>query len=369
MATANPFDLLGDDGNDDPSQLIASHQQKLSVKKPVLSVSASAAPSAKLPSKPLPPAQAVRESRNSNTAPVRGGTGRGGIVRGAGFVQNRFLAGRSTNGYSGGAPAENGDAGKTLERDGGSYGPPREAFRGGRNGVVVNGNAEERFDPGRPPRRVYERRSGTGRGFDMKRDGAGRGNWGTATDDFIAQETEKGGNLNEKDIASEKLVQKEGQTIDASKDERDASNESEEKKQEDNEMTLEEYEIIREEKRKALLSMKVAERKVQFDEFKDMQQLSIKKGNDDVFIKLGSDKDLSKRKENTDKEERAKKAITISEFLKPTEGERRYSPGGFGRGRGRGSFRGGYVSNNLSSASQAAPLIEDPTQFPTLGGK
>ncbi|PKU86384.1 RGG repeats nuclear RNA binding protein A-like [Dendrobium catenatum] len=369
MATANPFDLLGDDDNDDPSQLIASHQQKLSVKKPAPSVSASAAPSAKLPSKPLSPAQAVRESRNSNTAPVRGGTGRGGSVRGAGFVQNRYLGGRSTNGYSVGVPAEDGDASKALERDRGSYGSPREAFRGGRNGVVVNGNAEERFDPGRPPRRVYERRSGTGRGFDVKRDGAGRGNWGTATDDFIAQETEKGGNLNEKDIASEKLVQKEGQTIDASKDERDASNEAEDKKQEDNEMTLEEYEKVREEKRKALLSMKVAERKVQFDEFKDMQQLSIKKGNDDVFIKLGSDKDLSKRKENTEKEERAKKAITINEFLKPTEGDRRYSPAGFGRGRGRGAFRGGYVSNNLSSASQAAPLIEDPTQFPTLGGK
>ncbi|KAL0910411.1 hypothetical protein M5K25_021391 [Dendrobium thyrsiflorum] len=370
MATANPFDLLGDDDNDDPSQLIASHQQKLSVKKPTLSVPASAAPSAKLPSKPLPPAQAVRESRNSNTAPVRGGTGRGGSVRGAGFVQNRYLAGRSTNGYSGGVPAEDGDAGKTLERDRGSYGPPREAFRGGRNGGVVNGNVEERFDPGRPPRRVYERRSGTGRGLDMKRDGAGRGNWGTATDDFIAQETEKGVNLNEKDIASEKLEQKEGQTIDANKDKGDASNEAEEKKQEDNEMTLEEYEKVREEKRKALLSMKVAERKVQFDEeFKDMQQLSIKKGDDDlVFIKLGSDKDLSKRRENTEKEERAKKAITINEFLKPTEGEKRYSPGGgFGRGRGRGSFRGGFVSsNNLSSASQAAPLIEDPTQFPTL---
>ncbi|KAH0456399.1 hypothetical protein IEQ34_014306 [Dendrobium chrysotoxum] len=64
----------------------------------------------------------------------------------------------------------------------------------------------------------------------MKRDGSRRGNWGTATDDFIAQETEKGVNLNEKDIASEKLEQEEGQTIDASKDKRDASNEAGEKK-------------------------------------------------------------------------------------------------------------------------------------------
>lgn len=54
-------------------------------------------------------------------------------------------------------------------------------------------------------------------------------------------------------------------------------------------MTLEEYEKIKEEKRKALLAMKTEERKVDFDkEFESMQQLSLKKGNDDVFIKLVS---------------------------------------------------------------------------------
>lgn len=52
-------------------------------------------------------------------------------------------------------------------------------------------------------------------------------------------------------------------------------------------MTLEEYEKVREEKRKALVSMKAEERKVVLDkELKSMKQLSIKKGNDDIFIKL-----------------------------------------------------------------------------------
>lgn len=61
MATANPFDLLVDDDNDDPSQLV----QKIvsaPVKKPQADSPASKpAPvksAAKLPSKPLPPAQA-----------------------------------------------------------------------------------------------------------------------------------------------------------------------------------------------------------------------------------------------------------------------------------------------------------------------
>lgn len=52
-------------------------------------------------------------------------------------------------------------------------------------------------------------------------------------------------------------------------------------------MTLEEYEKIKEEKRKALLVMKAQERKVEFDkDFQSMKQLSIKKDNDDIFIKL-----------------------------------------------------------------------------------
>lgn len=57
--------------------------------------------------------------------------------------------------------------------------------------------------------------------------------------------------------------------------------------------------------------------------------------------------------------------MSINEFLKPAEGER-YYPGGRGRGRGRGS-RGGYGGGYTRDV--AAPSIEDPGQFPSLGGK
>lgn len=100
-------------------------------------------------------------------------------------------------------------------------------------------------------------------------------------------------------------------------------------------MTLEEYAKVLEEKRKALQTHKTEERKVTLDkDLESMKQLSSKKENLDVFIKLvcmvlslqlwacwwfvmcqhylfqlrpvqGSDKD--KRKEGVDKEERAKK--------------------------------------------------------------
>jgi plasminogen activator inhibitor 1 RNA-binding protein len=141
-----------------------------------------------------------------------------------------------------------------------------------------------------------------------------------------------------------------------------ATNEVEEKELEDKEMTLEEYEKLQEEKRKSLLAYKTEERKVDVKEFASMQQLSNKKTSDDIFIKLGSEKD--KKKELAEKEERAKKSFSINEFLKPAEGER-YYPSGRGRGRGRGS-RGGYGGG---SDMNKAPAIEDPGQFPTLGGK
>ncbi|KAE8665629.1 Ras 5 [Hibiscus syriacus] len=115
-------------------------------------------------------------------------------------------------------------------------------------------------------------------------------------------------------------------------------------------MTLEEYEKVLEEKRKALQALKTEGRKVDAKEFESMKQLSNKKNNDaEVFIKLGSDKD--RRKDAYEKEERAKKALSINEFLKPAEGERYYNPSGRGRGRGRGSrgFGGGSEASNVAA--------------------
>ncbi|KAH0877215.1 hypothetical protein HID58_064609 [Brassica napus] len=89
---------------------------------------------------------------------------------------------------------------------------------------------------------------------------------------------------------------------------------------------------------------------------------------DEIFIKLGSDKD--KRKD--DKEEKAKKAVNINEFLKPGEGENYYRGGGRGgRGRGGGGRDGEGASGGGFDGyrSEAAPAIGDTAQFPSLGGK
>ncbi|GAA0185734.1 RNA metabolism protein [Lithospermum erythrorhizon] len=124
-------------------------------------------------------------------------------------------------------------------------------------------------------------------------------------------------------------------------------------------MTLEEYEKVNEEKRKALLALKPEERKVNLDkEFESMQLLSNKKNDEDVFAKLGSEKD--KRK---DAMEKAKKSLSINEFLKPANGDT-YRPGGRGRGRGQGRGGGRNYYNDVK-----APSIEDVAQFPSLVAK
>ncbi|KAE9617896.1 hypothetical protein Lal_00037813 [Lupinus albus] len=364
MATVNPFDLLGDDA-EDPSHQIEAEQLKAAAAVAAAVPKKGQPPqgkAAQLPTKPPPPAQAVREAR---TEPYRGGRGggRGGGGRGYGRGRGGFSRDSSNDENTFGATeapgnkgAFGGDAEKPSERQG--YGAPRTPYRvGGRRGGFSSGEGDEE---GRP-RRVFERRSGTGRGNEFKREGSGRGNWGTQSDE-IAQVSDEVANETEKNFGDEKPAVKEGAEADANKE--SPANETEEKEPEDKEMTLEEYEKVLEEKRKALQALKTEQRKVDTKEFESMQPLASKKNNHEIFAKLGSDKD--KRKETLEKEEKSKKSVSINEFLKPAEGESYYNRGG--RGRGRGARSGGGFRGNAAS-NAPAPSIEDPGHFPTLGGK
>ncbi|EPS59059.1 hypothetical protein M569_15751 [Genlisea aurea] len=389
MATLNPFDLLGDDDAEDPSLLIAAHKQKAAdskkdlepatkgaaaaVKQPLSQNKVSAASQGKLPSKPLPPSLAVREARSES---ARGGRGFGRGGRGGEAAPYRNQSANENIYRNSDAPAGHGfnddaEGGKPSERRAANPGGPRNLYRGGRRGEFGNGDDAGDGERDRPPRRPFDRRSGTGRGNEFKREGAGRGNWGTKTDE-LAHVPEEIVNEDEKQVNEEKpLTQDE---VPAEGDKEEAAKEVDEKEPENKEMTLEEYEKLLEEKRKALLALKSEERKVDSKEFESMQQISNKKANDDVFIKLGSDKD--RKKELAEKEDKAKKSVSINEFLKPAEGERYYNPGGRGRGgRGRGS-RGGYAGGGggggggeIYSNNKGKELaIEDPGQFPNLGG-
>jgi len=204
--------------------------------------------------------------------------------------------------------------------------------------------------------------------------------------------TEESATVVEKDLA----VEKEGEATDANKE--TPVEAQAEKEPEDTEMTLEEYEKVLEEKRKALQSTKVEERKVDTKVFDSMQQLSSKKSNnDEVFIKLGTEKD----KRPVEREEKTKKSLSINEFLKPANGEsyRGGNRGGRvsrgpregadrgGRGPREGADRGGRGPRGADRGGRGprrdngggeqkaaapkfvapAPKIEDAAQFPTLG--
>uniref|UniRef100_A0A0D3DMC4 Hyaluronan/mRNA-binding protein domain-containing protein n=1 Tax=Brassica oleracea var. oleracea TaxID=109376 RepID=A0A0D3DMC4_BRAOL len=305
MATLNPFDLLGDDA-EDPSQIAVSI--------------------AAISPRNLHLFPSLREARND--AP-RGG-GRGGGDRGSsrGGYNRDFRGG---DGNSGGynKPSEEGGGGsKPFYEKRSVPGVYGGAPRGGRRGEAGEGER---------PRRTYERRSGTGRG-----------------------ETEE--------VAGAEIEKPAGDEVAADAKKENTANVEEQKEPEDKEMTLDEYEKILEEKKKSLQSQTTSERKVDTKVFESMQQLSNKKSNDEIFIKLGSDKD----KRKNDKEEKAKKAVSINEFLKPAEGENHYRGGGRGGGRGRG--RGGRDRGGVSGGvfdgyrSEAASAIGDTAQFPSLGG-
>eukprot|EP00252_Welwitschia_mirabilis_P013154 TRINITY_DN2903_c0_g1_i1.p1 TRINITY_DN2903_c0_g1~~TRINITY_DN2903_c0_g1_i1.p1 ORF type:complete len:382 (+),score=101.85 TRINITY_DN2903_c0_g1_i1:407-1552(+) len=381
MATKNPFYLLGDDDAEDPSALLskiaASKEKEKQAAPKKHQPSQKESGVAKLPSKPLPPAQAVRDSRSQNEGGRARGFGRGGRGGGRGFANRdqEYGRGRGGGAYNGDGNLSNQSYGRRVDfdennvdysatrtEDGEAVGNDRGRGRGGRGsrgGRGFGGRGRFGVEPGSEDsrKRIFERRSGTGRGIEMKREGSGRGNWGTPVDQEPFQEPEEAA-VEDKTVADEKPANEVNQEN------------PEEKKEEaeDKEMTLDEYEKIQEEKRKALLAMKAEERKVDTKEFESMQLLSKKKDDDVIFMKVGSEKDKGKKTDAGEKDEKNKKAITITEFLKPADGAGYYR-GGRGRGRGRGERgRGSYSGGGVSDQPEA-PKIEDHGQFPTLGGK
>ncbi|CAA7024903.1 unnamed protein product [Microthlaspi erraticum] len=385
MATTNPFDLLDHD-SEDINQLVAA--------KPLKVVKAAQ----------VQASQAVVKDAKNGHGRGRGGDGKrdggglnrdGGIFNRDGGIFNRdggnfnrdggdFNRGR-VGGYNRDSRNNDGPA-----NGNGGYRRSEEGDGARRGGYV--GGYRRGGDSG-DSRRNFDRHSGTGHRNEFKRDGAGRRNLET-TEDEIPPVNGEATAVVEKDLP----VGGEGEATDAKEEKPVEVRE----KREPEVMSLEEYEKILEEKKKALQATKVEERKVDTKVFDSMQQLSSKKSNnDDVFIKLGTEKD----KRTVEREEKTRKSLSINEFLKPANGERYRGGGGYRGGRGGrgpreggdqryGDHRnggavgggnqrnGGAVGGNQRNGEAAAPKtaapkivapiipapkIEDTVQFPTLG--
>ncbi|CAI7923852.1 unnamed protein product [Closterium sp. NIES-54] len=223
----------------------------------------------------------------------RGGGGRGGGGRGGG----RGGSFPAEGGQDGGQPYRNrqmrGEDGEVsggaggIRSGGGGGGGGGGGYGGrGRSGGGSRGGDGER----RAPRREFDRHSGTGRGHEMKRDGAGRGNWGRADEVPQTGEQEEAGEEGEAKQANGTAEGEAAAEGDAAAGE--AAAEAAPAEEEDKEMTLEEYEKVREEKRKALAASRTAEaRKVEVDA--EMAAMAVHKKkdvdeSDAVFVKLAA---------------------------------------------------------------------------------
>lgn len=185
----NPFDLLGEDDSGDgiatgkiPVQPAAKKEDK-----PAPKPAAAAKPAAKEEAKP---ARKTGDADNKESRPPRsdnrGGENRGENRGGDRRPPREFVRKDGPGGFGGpraGPGGEEASGSPAQDR------PPRQQPRGDRPG----GSGERRDRRDREngiaagagavgPRRVYDRHSGTGRGREEKRGGAGRGNWGSVTD-------------------------------------------------------------------------------------------------------------------------------------------------------------------------------------------
>jgi plasminogen activator inhibitor 1 RNA-binding protein len=184
--------------------------------------------------------------------------------------------------------------------------------------------------PARDGKRAYDRRSGTGRGREVKKDGGGRGNWGS---DKAAAKANEGKVVDEvKPVTPEEVaVASEPTPVVAP-----APDEPEpEPTPEDNTMTLAEYKAAQAAK-KAAEDAAVKEREVE-NEFAG--KTAAMKVEEDFLVMKGA-KQKKMKKKNVEKAGAVELGFRVA---KPSAGEDRDGGRGEGRGGrgGRGEGRGG----------------------------
>jgi len=277
VATNNPFDLLGDE-NEAPE--VAAARASAAAQEKVAAAAALEKKAAE--AKADKPGKISSGGRGGNQARGRG-DGRGG--------RGNDRGGR---GYDRSARE---DAGEEVQDSGSFRGAGRGGRggrggdRSGRGGRGYGGDGED----SRPRRRDFDRRSGTGRGVgDMKRGGAGKGNWGSNNEapgsEAKPDDKVDGEVVVEKEDGVEQVEESATVPIVA---------------EEDNEMTLEEYQKAAEEKKaafKAQFGSGGKAKKAALD--KELEKLAVveKKPENPVFFVGATEDGVSKSKTKEKKE-------------------------------------------------------------------
>jgi len=132
--------------------------------------------------------QAQRQAPDNQKVDKKPNQVRGPAQQGASFVRKDDRQGTEKKEKTG-EVRERTDRPPRANREGGGGGG-RGGFRGNRGEARPpgTGNADAQQRSGK---RTYDRKSGTGRGKDIKKGGSGMGNWGTYGDDVVEEKPEK----------------------------------------------------------------------------------------------------------------------------------------------------------------------------------
>lgn len=233
------------------------------------------------------------------------------------------------------------------------------------------GTGRHQRPPVREGKRTHDRRSGTGRGKEIKKDGGGARNWGSdkneARDLEGAIKEDEVGNL-----TTEKPAEEGAEPEEAAAEEGKEKEKVEEKEPEPEVVTYsyEEYLVMKNEARSDSAAFKPFQEKQIDNAFAGMSVKAKVNPEDDIFVKFGTDKAPKKKTKRKEKEVLTGGFRTDSSQKKDTrDGDRRDGGrerrGGRGRsegrsGRGRGGGGGG--------ARQSQGLdVADAASFPSLG--
>jgi len=338
LGVANIYELLSDDNGQAIAAVKASDQKK-SEPAPTAKAATSSTSSSQQQSKPKQP----QTDRKNDRAPSKDGKGP---------QQKRDRPPRSEGSSSEQGPVEESE--RRHSRPEGARGPRGEG-RGRREGGQT-----ESSDGFRGPsnKRVFDRKSGTGRGREYnKKGGSGKGNWGTVSDDRRAQEE----GAKEEEVEETKV---EGEKVSETQDEEKKDTEVKQEEQpveaeEEKLKTLDEY---LKEVKKPTLSLPQPRKPGEGEKNSSWANYVPLKRDDE------STPDSPKEeKRNKD----AKGSVRVDDVIdiKFQQEERRgYGRGGRGSDRGsdRGQRRGGPTGRGPRQNKQSAPNFQDESSFPAL---
>jgi len=216
------------------------------------------------------------------------------------------------------------------------------------------GKRRDAEDAPPPRKREFDRRSGTGRGKEISKNGAGKGNWGNAKEEALEAERAPEVALEETVVVDE---EKKEEVVPETTIEQ-APETQVEVIQAPPTFTLDEYKARLGQSRlnSDAFGMK-SERKVDAD----FNGLKLNEGHDDIFIELKS----GKSSKNFKKDQRSdSKAIVLDVGFKSDQREFGSKEGGRGRGRGENRGRG---REGRGRAARGHNLdIHDSSAFPSL---